>query len=214
MNEFQWTQGIDEAVTPNDWQVLNKQPDLTFGLTNLAYIEQMLEVGRYPLLDHTCFYQGCILIDDTGGVAAFRDQHNGTRFSTIVPDYLKQTEWRVTSRLPRELSSLSEYLDYRKYAVLPIHTCYRVLRDIANIANYQELGVYIRDINGLSQFYHDHWLWFQETFDTIRAYKMDEMLRKAVFNDVVRGHSKRIRTIRECAEATSSLWSQFQAQYC
>jgi hypothetical protein len=212
-DEHQWTKGIDATVTTIDWQDLNQHPDLAFGLTNLAYIEQMLEIGQYPLIDHTCLYQGRILVDDTGAVAAFRDQHRATRFSNIVPDYLKQTEWRVTSRLPRELSMLTEHLDHRKYAVLPIHTCYRILRDMANIASYHEHGVYISDANGLTQYYRDHWPWFQTTLDTVRAYKTDEALRKVVFNEVVQGASERIRTIQDCAEATASLWAQFYARY-
>jgi hypothetical protein len=183
------------------------------GLTNLAYVEQMLETGRYPLIDHTCLYQGRILVDDTGAVAAFRDQHFGTRFPNIVPDYLKQTEWRVTSRLPRELGRPTEHLDHRKCAVLATYTCYRILRDMANIASYYEHGVYISDANGLAQYYRDHWPGFQATFDTVRAYKTDEALRQVIFNEVVQGASERIRTIQDCAEATARLWGQFHARY-
>jgi hypothetical protein len=105
LNEQRWTEGIDATVTTIDWQALNQHPDLSFGLTNLAYVERMLEAGRYPLVDHTCLYQGRVLVDDPGAVAAFRDRHRGTRFPNIVPDYLRQTEWRVSSRLNRELST-------------------------------------------------------------------------------------------------------------
>ena len=133
-DEHLWTKGIDASVTTIDWQSLNQCSDLAFGLTNLAYVEQVLETGRFPLVDHTCLYQGQVLIDDTGAVAAFRKRYHATRFNNIVPDYLKQTEWRVTRRLPRELGALTGYLDHRKYAVLPVHTCYRILRDMANIA--------------------------------------------------------------------------------
>lgn len=212
-NEHQWTEGIDAAVTTVDWQSLNQHPDLAFGLTNLAYIEQALETRRYPLIDHTCLYQGRILVDDAGAVAAFRDQHRGTRFPNIVPDYLKQTEWRVTNRLPRELGRLTEHLDQRKYAVLPVHTCYRILRDMANIASYHEYGVYISDISGLRRYYRDHWPQFQGTVDTVRAYKTDEALRQVVFNEVVQGATGRIRTIQDCAKAIATLWAQFSARY-
>lgn len=213
-NEHQWTEGIGAAVTTIDWQILNQHPDLAFGLTNLAYIEQTLKTGRYPLVDHTCLYQGRILIDDAGAVAAFRDQHRGTRFSNIVPDYLKQTAWRVTSRLPRELGRLTEHLDHRKCAVLPVHTCYRILRDMANVASYHEHGVYISDTNGLTQYYRDQWPQFWGTVDTVRAYKTDETLRQVVFNEVVQGASERIRTIQDCAEAIATLWTHFHARYC
>jgi hypothetical protein len=213
LDEHRWTKGIDAAVTTIDWQDLNQHPDLSFGLTNLAYVGQVLETGRYPLIDHTCLYQGRILVDDTGAVAAFRDQHRGARFSNIVPDYLRQTEWRVTSRLPRELDMLTERLDHRKCAVLAIHTCYRILRDMANIASYHDNGVYIGDANGLVHYYRDHWPWFQMTFDTVRAFKTDEALRRVVFDEVVQGVSERIRTIQDCAEATASLWARFHARY-
>jgi hypothetical protein len=214
LNEHRWTAGVDAAVTTIDWPDLNRHPDLSFGLTNLAYAEQMLlETGRYPLIDHTCLYQGRILLDDTGAVAASRDQHRGTRFANIVPDYLAQTAWRVTRRLSRELGVLTEHLDQRKYAVLAIHTCYRILRDIAHIASYHEHGVYVRDANGLARYYRDHWPWIQATFNTVRAYKTDEALRQVVFHDVVRGVSERMRTIQDCAEAITSLWAQFHARY-
>ena len=212
-NEHRWTEGIDAAVTLVDWQDLNRHPDLAFGLTNLAYVEQMLEAGRYPLIDHTCLYQGRILVDDTGAVAAFRDRHRGTKFSNIVPDYLKQTEWRVTSRLPRELDRLTEHLDPHKYAVRSIHTCYRILWDMAHIARYSEHGVYVRDANELTQYYHARWPWFQTTFDTVRAYKTDEVLRQVVFSEVVQGVSERICAIQGCAEATTRLWGRFHTRY-
>jgi hypothetical protein len=213
-NEHQWTEGIDAMVTTIDWSILNQNPDLAFGLTNLAYIEQALKSGWYPLLDHTCLYQGRILVDDAEVVAAFRDQHRDTRFPNIVPDYLKQTEWRVTRRLPRELDRLTEHLDHRKYAVLPVHTCYRILRDMANIASYQEHGVYINGTSALTQYYRDRWPQFQGTIDTVRAYKTDEALRQVVFNEVAQGASERIRTIQDCAEAVATLWAYFHAQYC
>ena len=213
LNEHRWTDGISDETTTIDWQDLNQGHGLSFGLTNLAFIEQGLQAGRYPLVDHTCLYQGRILLDDTKTIATFRARYHGVRFSNIVPDYLRQAEWRVTSKLPSELCTLTERLDHRKNAVLPVHTCYRIVRDLANIASYHAHGVYIGDSNALAHYYRQHWPWFESTFQTLRAYKTDEGLRRAVFNDLVRHNPERLRHIQLCAEATISLWERFQARY-
>ena len=84
---------------------------------------------------------------------------------------------------------------------------------MANIDSYHEHGVYIGDASELAQYYGEHWPWFQTTFDTVRAYKTDEALRKRVFEEVVQGAAERIRAIQDCAEATASLWAQFHARY-
>jgi hypothetical protein len=213
LNEHLWTDGISDATTPVDWQDLNQSPGLSFGLTNLAFIECGIQKGCFPLVDHTCLYQGRILLDDTKAIMAFRARYHGLRFSNIVPDYLQQVEWRITSKLPSELGMLTEQLDHHKYAVPSIHTCYRIIRDLANIANYHAHGVYICDSNTLAHYYREHWPWFEPTFQMLRAYKTDEQLRQAVFNDIVQHNSKRLRHIQHCAEATVSLWEQFQPHY-
>jgi len=206
LNEPVWTDGISDATTTVDWQELNPGQGLTFGLTNLAYVELGLRTGRFPLTDHTCLYQGHILLDDTGTISTFRARYHGVRFANVVPDYLRQVEWRVTSRLPGELDPLSERLEPDKYAVPAIHTCYRVVRDLANIAHYQAHGVYLDSANALAGYYHEHWPWFEPTFQTLRAYKTDERLRQEVFDDVVRRDPGRLREIERCAEAMVRLW--------
>jgi hypothetical protein len=213
LNEHLWTDGISDATATVDWQDLNQGHDLSFGLTNLAFIEHGLQADRYPLVDHTCLYQGCILLDDTKAIATFRARYYGVRFSNIVPDYLRQVEWRVTSRLPSELRTLTERLDHRKYAVPLVHTCYRIVRDLANIASYHAHGVYVSDSDTLAHYYREHWPWFESTFQTLRAYKTDERQRQAVFNDIEQHNPERLRHIELCAEATVSLWEQFQGQY-
>lgn len=213
-DEHVWTDRINEPTTTIDWQDLNQNRGLSFGLTNLAFIEHGIRAGRFPLVDHTCLYQGHILLDETKAITTFRARYYGIRFSNIVPDYLRQVEWRVTSKLPDELHRLTEQFDSRKYAVPLIHTCYRILRDLANIANYHTYGVYISDSNTLAQYYHEHWPWFERTFQTLRVYKTNERLRQAVFNDIVQHKPKRLRYIQHCAEATVNLWEQFQRQYC
>lgn len=213
LNEPVWTDGLSDATTTVDWQELNPGQDLSFGLTNLAYVELGLRAGRFPLADHTCLYQGHILLDDTGTISAFRAHYQGVRFANILPDYLRQVEWRVTSRLPSELHPLTERLEPDKYAVPAIHTCYRIIRDLANIAHYQAHGVYRGDANTLARYYHEQWPWFEPTFQTLRAYKTDEQLRRAVFDDVIRHNAGRLRQIERCAAATVRLWEEFRGRF-
>ena len=214
LSEHRWTEGTSEATTTIDWQDLNHRQDLSFGLTNLVFVERMLQVGRYPLVDHTCLYQGQILLDDSKQqIAAFRARYHGVRFPNIVPDYIRQIEWRVTSKLPRELAARGERLDRRKRAVPPVNTCYRIVRDLANIASYSAYGVYASGPDAVAHYCREHWPWFEPTFQTLRGYKTDERLRREVFDDVAQGQPERLRSVRLCAQATTRLWKQFQARY-
>jgi len=213
LDEHSWTDGAPDATTAIDWRDLNHRQDLSFGLTNLAWVEHMLLASRYPLVDHTCLYQGRILLDDSAEIATFRARYHGVRFANIVPDYLRQVDWRVTSELPGELAALQERLDHHKHAVPAVHTCYRIVRDLANIAGYQASGVYAGDPDAIAHYTREHWLWFEPTFDTLRAYKTDERLRRMVFDDIAQGQPERIRSVQLCAQATTNLWKQCQAQY-
>ena len=206
-----WTKGIPDTTVTIDWHDLNRHRKLSFGLTNLAFVERCIRSGCFPLVDHTCLYQGNILLDDTQAVTAFRTRYRDVRFSNIVRDYLRQCEWRVTSKLPSELRTLTAWLDHLKYAVAPIHTCYRIVRDLANIASYDAHGVYVSDSDTVARYYRERWPWFESTFQTLRSYKTDESLRRAVFDDVVRRNPVRLRDIQRCTEATASLWEQFRA---
>jgi hypothetical protein len=214
LDEHRWTSGVSDAVTIIEWQEINQSQELSFGLTNLAFVELGCQSGRYPLIDHTCLYQGHILLDDTNRIEAFRTRYRGVRFSNIVPDYLQQVEWRVTSKLPREVETLAERLDQRKRVVPPVHTCYRIARDLANIANYHAYGVYINDSNTVADYYRENWPWFESTFQTLRAYKTDASLRQAVFDDIVQRDPERLCQVELCVEAIIRLWEQFQAQGC
>ena len=135
------------------------------------------------------------------------------RFPNIVPDYLRQVEWRVAARLPRELATLGESLDHRKRVVPPVHTCYRIIRDLANIASYHAHGVYAGAPDDIARYYHEHWPWFEATFQTLRGYKTDARLRQEVFDDVAQGRPERLRSVRLCAQATMGLWEEFEAEY-
>lgn len=212
LNEETWTERPEGNLDLVEWEQLNQIDGISFGLTNLAYIEKTLRTGRYPLIDHTCIYQGHILIDEAGTIEAFRDQYNGIRFSNIVPDYLRQTEWRITYKLPREIDTLTERFIPNKYALPAVHTCYRIVRDLANIANYREYGNYLPDYSSLLSFYHT-WPWFEPTLEKLRAYKANETVRRALFNDVMQAKPERITEIKEIAGATVKLWDHFLALY-
>lgn len=213
LDEPIWTDGISAPTVPIEWQDLNQNQPFSFGLTNLAFIEYAIRAGRFPLVDHTCLYQGRILLDDTGAIRTFRARYQDTRFANIVPDYLRQVDWRVTAKLPGELVTLTERLDPRKYAIPVVHTCYRISRDVANIASYQAHEVYLGDSITLAHYYRDGWPWFEPAFQTLRAYKTDERLRQVVFHDIVQQNPHRLDQIRRCVEAIVCLWEQFQAQY-
>jgi hypothetical protein len=212
-NEHVWTESTAEVTTPIEWHELNHCSDLSFGLSNLAYIERLLQTNRFPLLDHTCLYQGRILIDDSGAVAAFQQQYAGRRFDNIVHDYLRQTTWRVTSRLARERSNLSAGLEHQKYAVPALHTCYRIVRDLANIARYQAQGGYITDPQHLVGYYQESWPWFTEILQALRAYKTNEEQRRIIFTEVSAQVPERLAQLQEQIAATVRLWEQFSKQY-
>jgi len=212
-NEESWTERPEGSLYALvEWEELNQVDGMSFGLTNLAFIENLLRIGRFPLIDHTCLYQGRILIDEAGAVETFRAKNDGVRFSNIVPDYLRQTEWRVTYKLPREINTLTERFIARKYALPAVHTCFRIVRDLANIATYHEYGSYLCDHSSLLSYYRA-WPWFEPTLEKVRTYKTNETVRRAVFNDVMEGKSERIAEIKEIARATVKLWEQFHKRF-
>ncbi len=212
-DEETWTkQPADSRLAIVEWGHLNQSDGMTFGLTNLAYIEAMLLMGRFPLVDHTCLYQGRILMDEAGAVETFRARYAGVRYANIVSDYLRQTEWRVMDKLPREINTLTERFIASKYALPAIHTCYRIVRDLANIASYYEYGFYLADHNSLRSYYHA-WPWFEPTFDALSSYKMNESVRRTVFNDVMQKKPERIAEIKELCGETVKLWERFQERY-
>jgi hypothetical protein len=213
LDEHRWTEGTCEAKSTIGWQDLNHREDLSLGLTNLAFVERMIQAGCYPLIDHTCLYQGQILLDESNRIAAFRVRYHRVRFPNIVPDYLRQVEWRVAVKLPRELATLGESLDHRKRVVPPMHTCYRIIRDLANIASFHAHGVYAGAPDDIARYYHEHWPWFEATFQTLRGYKTDARLRQEVFDDVAQGRPECLHSVRLCAQATIGLWEEFEAEY-
>jgi hypothetical protein len=211
-NEETWTEKIAENLSFIEWEQLNPCDGMSFGLTNLAYVEKVLETGRYPLIDHTCLYQGQIQIDETGAIEKFRTLYYGVQFSNIVSDYLRQTEWRVTQKLPREINSISARFIKSKYALPVVHTCYRIVRDLANIANYHEHGVYLCDNKSLLSYY-TAWPWFEPSLQKLQLFKMNEAVRRAVFNEVIEGKTERIEEIKNITSAVVILWEQFQERY-
>jgi hypothetical protein len=211
MNEESWTERPAIDPTFVEWEQINPCEGMSFGLTNLEYIEKSLLEGRFPLIDHTCLYQGRVLIDENSIIEGFRCHYKGVKFPNIVPDYLRQTEWRITHRLLRELDTLTGQYNARKYPLPAVHTCYRIARDLANIASYQEHGVYLRDNRSLLRYYHT-WPWYEPTLLKLQLYKANETVRRAVFKEVIAGSPDRITEIKGFVSATVRLWGEFQEQ--
>lgn len=206
-DEMLWTDPGPDRVTLVGWEALNHDPAISFGLTNLAFIAQMLLHGRFPLPDHTCLYQGQLLYDPGGRISAFRERHRQTVFANIVPDSIRQTAWRVTGRLVRERAALTTNLDARKLAVPALHTCTRVVRDLAQIASYQTSGQYLAHPGALAQYYHQRWPWFGPTFAALRAYKTDAVVRRQVFERLAQDDPAQIALAQAWITATVQLWT-------
>ena len=66
LREHTWTQRPDVEVSYLDWSEINDADHVSFGVTNIAFIERCIQDGKYPLNDHTCMYQGQILQDEEG----------------------------------------------------------------------------------------------------------------------------------------------------
>jgi hypothetical protein len=215
LHEHAWTSGITGATRYLDWNDLNGNGDeeVSFGLTNLGYIERGLQIGCFPVNDHTCLYQGHILVDPTGQITSFRKHYAGIVFSNVVTDYVRQTDWRVNTKLPLEAYELTfmQHLDHRKYAIPLIHTCCRILRDLANIDSYRRDGNYLADMAALNIYYQRHWERFYGAFRTLFAYKTDEVQRRHVFAQAARRDSACLAQLRRLQHETASVWHEFKA---
>ena len=211
LNERHWTDVPELATTLVDWEELNPGLHYSFGLTNLGFVARAIEQGRFPLNDHTSLFQGRLLIDETGTIATFLGRNAGMAFPNIAPDYGRQTEWRVTNRLAREANpdTITQHLDNAKFAIPLIHTCYRIVRDIAQIACYQVTARYLHDSTSLDAYYRQDWPAFYPTFQRLRAYKTDEPARRRLFAEVQRGEGTRLTELRVFYESIVALWRQF-----
>jgi hypothetical protein len=216
LHEHAWTSGITGTTRYLDWNDLNGNGDeeVSFGLTNLGYIERGLQIGRFPVNDHTCLYQGHVLVDPTGQIASFRKRYAGIVFPNVVADYVRQTDWRVNTKLSAEADEATfvQRLDRRKYAIPLVHTCCRILRDLANIDAYRWEGDYLADMAALNIYYQRHWEQFYDAFRTLFAYKTDEVQRRYVFAQAARRDSACLAQLWRLQHATASVWYEFKAR--
>ena len=208
-----WTKAPDVPAAVLGWADLN--PDLadgvSFGLTNLRFVQRCVERGYFPLNDHTALFQGTIAIDETGAVAAFSEAHRGVAYANIVPDYLAQSGWRVTQRLSRELAAmrLGEGLDPGKQAVPALHTCCRIVQEIAQIATYRQRNVYLEGLAAIADYYATRWPDFSSAFQALFQYKTDEARRWTVFEGIQAHDPECLAEAEALAEQTVALWHRF-----
>ena len=212
LQEHAWTDIPDIEVTYLDWADLNTIEDVPFGITNIAFVEQCIQFGQYPLNDHTCIYQGQILVEDEGTVQRFRDKYAGVMFANILGNYLRQTEWRVNHKLrtESEFTDLERRLDQRKIAIPVVHTCCRIVRDIAQIDTYRQQTCYLADFAALEVYYQSHWPGFYPFFRRLFAYKIDEEQRRMLFEKVRRRDAASQLILSQLQDRTVELWKCFK----
>lgn len=212
LREHTWPDVPDVEVTYLSWTDLNHLEDITFGLSNIAFIEQCLEWGQYPLNDHTCIYQGQILIDEVGAIQLFRDRYAGILFENIIIDYIRQTDWRINHKLQgkTDFAFLEQRPDKRKLSIPMVHTCCRIARDIAQIDEYRQHARYFTDLAALDAYYQLQWPWFYPCFRLLFAYKTDEEQRKRLFERVESGDAAGQQLLGRLKDATITLWNHFK----
>jgi hypothetical protein len=215
LKEHAWTQTPAVPCTYLDWAQLNHLPEqgATFGITNLAFVQCVIESGAYPINDHTALYQGCLLLDEIGVIGGFKQLYANIRFANIVKDYQSQTDWRVNHRLQSEmeLALWGEGLESRKLMVPALHTCFRIFRDLAQIDTYQQTGAYLNDSTALNYYYESRWPTFYPAFRKLHAYKTDDSRRQDIFQQIQAGLPSGKQFLNEVWDETGQVWAQFKA---
>jgi hypothetical protein len=213
LQERAWTKGPAVDVATLTWSDLNRTEGVSFGLTNLAYVERCLEGGRFPLNDHTALFQGRILADEAGAVRRFCDWHAGTAYANIAGDYVRQMAWRVEHRLRAEVefALLGQGLDAGKLAIPALHTCCRIVRDVAHIDAYRRSGRYVRDSGALERYYRARWPWFTPTMRALFDYKTNERQRTVLFEGLLRRDPACTLELLQIQSQTVLLWQQFSS---
>jgi hypothetical protein len=208
LQEPVWTLPPPAVISYIGWEALNQALPHTVGLTNLGYVGRTIEDDHFPLNDHTCLYQGRILLDETGQVDAFRARYAGRVFQNIVRDYTQQVEWRVTQRLRREADpqTLVGQVDHTKQAIPMLHTCCRILRDLAHLSRYQSSGRYLEGQEAVAAYYREAWPDFYSTVERLFAYKTDETLRQTLFELVVSADPQSLARLQYWRRQIETLW--------
>jgi hypothetical protein len=208
-----WTPASNMPTVVLGWADLNPTPaaGVSFGLTNLSYVERCVQSGYFPLNDHTAMFQGVIAIDESGALAAFREKYRGAVFANVAPDYQAQTGWRVSQRLSRERAAMwrGEGLDGGKRAVPALHTCCRIVQEIAQIAAYQQRGMYLGQMSLVADYYATRWPDFGPTLEALFRYKIDEAQRRAMFERIQARDQECLSEADALAEHTVKMWQRF-----
>jgi hypothetical protein len=211
-----WTTAPEVPAVVFGWADLNPTPGqgVSFGLTNLSFIERCIQDSYFPLNDHTALFQGAIGIDDTGAVTEFCERYRGIRFTNIAADYLAQTSWRVSRRLSRERAAmrLGEGLDLSKHAVPALHTCCRILQEMVQIAVYRQQGLYLRQMALIAEDFATRWPVFIPTFQALFRYKTEEAPRRVMFEGIQSQDLDCLAEAEALVEQTMQVWQRFVAQ--
>ena len=193
------------------WLELNRQQGVTFGITNLGYVAANVAQAYFPLSDHTALFQGVILRDRDDLLKLFIDAHRDRRFANVLPDYMAQTEWRVSRRLAKDMdeSWLFDHLDAVKQTIPAIHTCCRVVNDMAQIASYKTRGRYLSGHEAIMNDVATAWPAWLDAICEMFSFKMDEQRRRDLFARAQMRDPQCYSQVLHIAETTRELWAQF-----
>jgi len=211
--EHAWTPPVDVELSLIGWADINGSERASFGITNLGYVERNIEEERFPLSDHTALYQGCIIVDEEQAIQSFRDRYAGQLFDNIVEGYLLQTDWRVNNKLRKEAdpSTLQAHLDRGKVAIPMVHTCCRIMRDLAHIDKYRQQHTYISSFAELDKYYRVFWPGVHPWFQSMFTYKMNEERRKKLFEQVEGNDPAALAELQEMQSRVEEQWGRFRA---
>jgi hypothetical protein len=168
----------------------------------------------FPLGDHTALFQGRILRAFSGELQVFLNRHAGRMFANIVSDYAAQTDWRVNTRLARELNRETFFtqIDADKRSVLAISTSCRIATDIAQIETYRKSGRYLTTMRQVLAFYG---AWSPDQHAAITemySLKTDEHKRSELFARTVARHPEAQVIAEETGRLAAGLWQAYQGE--
>jgi len=214
LQEHAWITPVEADLSLVERAEINMVEGISFGITNLGYIEHSLAAGQFPLGDHTALYQGRISIDEVGGIHAFHDQHAGVIFDNVIEGYILQTDWRVSNRLEKEADrgTIRTGLDRNKQAVPMVHTCCRILRDIAQIDTYRHQGVYVLGFAALEEYYREKWPKIYPWFRSLFALKTDSSQRKLLFLQIDGNDEHWLTILQGYKKYVTSHWANFRRE--
>ncbi len=213
-DDRQWSPPPAIDVRPVEWGPFGQNAMISFGFTNLGYIEKCLESNYFPLADHMALFQGRVVVDATGAISQFRHARNGIVFPNVVADYIRQTEWRVTNRLKRELDPASFYekVDHNKQAIPALHTICRITTDMAQIDSYRATGQYLKDVGDVVRYYEMNWPAYYEQINQAYRKKTNELERRQLYERAVARNADVVDYVVDLAAKIEALWREFRSR--